>query len=462
MKKAIIILTVILIVILGLSTFVYAEEEPDVMNQVSFETFNWWRYTPAGDIFTNSEIDGSMFLSVGFANNQFATGESIPELELFLDNDIDFNWLNQTYTQAVPVELIAEEPQFHWSIGETPVGDGAGIFVNPLNPDDVPITYEPGFDVMRWVDKTEFSQEDGTQTQTLTIMVTPRENYTYITNNIIIYIGADENTVLPTDESNLVEAAVNPLLGDNWFCTPDGHFMGVFFADWEVGKPITTKIEVEVTPNVPVVEDYMPTVWVFEVVEEYEDTVWLNPFIGDTLVMEQPPLGTWTWAMDMDYLIGGRTNVLLKGITFPNVHPEIEVFNIESMFVEFGEGSDLDEITITEASFNLSSDASYDLANEDIKVIVDGVIITIPAGSLNAIGGPSSEKYIYNSKGTEYGRIQMVVDFDEGEWSLIARDIDASLIDNSDGVTIVFAMGDSAAIEIINMQVGGLSYTAGD
>jgi hypothetical protein len=54
----------------------------------------------------------------------------------------------------------------------------------------------------------------------------------------------------------------------------------------------------------------------------------------------------------------------------------------------------------------------------------------------------------------------MVIDFDEGNWSLIVRDIDASLLDNSDGVTVVFAVGASAAIELINMRIGGLSYTA--
>ncbi|GAI90640.1 unnamed protein product, partial [marine sediment metagenome] len=46
------------------------------------------------------------------------------------------------------------------------------------------------------------------------------------------------------------------------------------------------------------------------------------------------------------------------------------------------------------------------------------------------------------------------------EWSLIVRDINADLVDNSDGVTVIFAIGDNAAIEVINMKIGGLSYSA--
>lgn len=56
----------------------------------------------------------------------------------------------------------------------------------------------------------------------------------------------------------------------------------------------------------------------------------------------------------------------------------------------------------------------------------------------------------------------MKLDFDEGEWSLKIHDIDASAINNYDGVDVAFCIGYMAARENIDMQIGGLSYIVED
>jgi hypothetical protein len=445
----------------GLGTLVYAEDEPSPWEDdiLKFETHNWYGHTPPGDIFTNSLVDGSMFWGINSTNERFVSEAVITGLKLTLASELGFTWYPILASDpGISIDLIAEDPPiYQWSFGDVGVGNDVSMMVHPTDPSDSAVTFEPGFDIVRWVDKTEFSLLDGTQTQTLTIVITPREDYTNITNNMMVQIAADENFLIPTgNKYDLVEAVFNPLPDGNGIVLDDGHLLLIPLADWQTGKPITIQAEVEVTPLVASIE-YMPTVWAFEVVEseEYGETFWDN-----YIELEQPFLGRWAWETASEHWLWSRTNVVLKGVTFPNVHPGVETFSIESMFIDFGEGSNLDEITIAEALFSLAADTTYDLMSDDVTVIIDGVAITIPAGSFNKIGSPSSEKYIYNSKGTESVRVQMVMDFEVGEWSLIVRDIDADLVDNSDGITVIFAVGDSAAIERIYMQIGGLSYTA--
>lgn len=54
----------------------------------------------------------------------------------------------------------------------------------------------------------------------------------------------------------------------------------------------------------------------------------------------------------------------------------------------------------------------------------------------------------------------MEIDFESGEWCLKVSKIDASAIDNSDGVEITLTIGELSATQMINMRVGGLTFIA--
>jgi len=463
-KKIIGILLTMILIMMTFGIIVHAQEESDPGENelLKFETHNWHRYTPPGDTFTNGMVDGSMFWFVNASNQKFEPWEAVAGLEATLNSTLEFTWYPILISdpEISILSYMAAPPLYHWEFSDVGAGADVTLLVHPVDPGDSPVTYEPGFNITRWVDKTVFSPSGETQTQKLIIVITPREDYVPgLTNNILIQVAADENFLIPTGtDYDSVEAAFIPPADGSAMVIDDGHLLMIPLAEWQTGKPLTFEVEVIVTPLAEGIE-YVPTVWAFEVVESHE----FHPVVEDNSIeFDQPVLGTWTWQTYEDHWLWLRTNIMLKGVTFSSTHPGIETFNIESMFIDFGEEANTDEITITEATFSLAGDTVYDLATDVVTVIVDGVEINIPAGSFHKIGGTSSQRYIYNSKGAGFARVQMVIDFDEGNWSLIARGINAGLIDNDDGVTVVFAIGDSAAIERIDMQIGNLTYTAAD
>jgi hypothetical protein len=356
MKKVIGILAAILLVVGGLGTIVYAQDpwEDDILK---FETHNWYSHTPQGDIFINSLVDGSMSWAAISSNEQFISGEVVSGLTFTLENELDFTWNPILMGDPeITIESFTEGPPYYqWSFSDVGVGGGINMFLYPTNPSDSPVTYEPGFDAARWVDKAEFLLTDGIQTQTLAIVITPQEDFTNITNNIMVYVAADENFLIPTgSEYDLVEAVFNPLTDDSGVVMDNGHLLMIPLADWQTGKPITIQAEVEVTPLADT--EYVPTVWVAQVVEseEYGDVVW-----GDTFnSVHQPNLGTWSVTTATVQYLWYRTNIVLKGVNFPNVHPGVENFSIGSMFINFGEIANSDEISITEATFSLADDTT--------------------------------------------------------------------------------------------------------
>jgi hypothetical protein len=165
---------------------------------------------------------------------------------------------------------------------------------------------------------------------------------------------------------------------------------------------------------------------------------------------------TWTWSADGVYMWDWFEQVG-KAVEFQSHYGEgIDDFAVEHMFVDFDRRPKLDEI-VGEATFHLQEGTTYDLAVDDVTVSIDGVDITISAGSFEKKSG---ERYTYESYGGAEPKITMKLDLDEGEWTLKVHDIDASAINGYNGVDVAFCIGYMAAKETIYMQIGDLSYIA--
>jgi len=112
--------------------------------------------------------------------------------------------------------------------------------------------------------------------------------------------------------------------------------------------------------------------------------------------------------------------------------PGIDFIAIDHMRIEFDTRPNRDKIKILQARIQLDEGAYYDLDEHDVTVTVDGAVVTIPAGSFKRSG--NKDIYHYNSSGGAEPRVHMTLDFDKGEWSFEAHDIDARPVDSDNGV----------------------------
>ncbi|MFC1966234.1 right-handed parallel beta-helix repeat-containing protein [Chloroflexota bacterium] len=136
---------------------------------------------------------------------------------------------------------------------------------------------------------------------------------------------------------------------------------------------------------------------------------------------------------------------------------QIEEFSIFEMVIDFDEQPNLDEIDM-KAIIHLHPDAYYDLSVDDVTVNIDGLDITIPAGSFTKSG--NNEKYHFEStKGVE-PKVNMKLDFDNGELDLKVDKVDASIVDNFRDVLVTIYIGPMQAEEDIDMWIDSLSYEA--
>jgi len=138
------------------------------------------------------------------------------------------------------------------------------------------------------------------------------------------------------------------------------------------------------------------------------------------------------------------------------VIPGIDYIEIDHMRVEFDTRPNRDKIKIFQARLQLDEGASYDLTEDDVMVSVDGVVITIPAGSFDQKG--NKEKYHFTSTGGVEPKVSMDLDFDKGEWSLMAHDVDASVVCSCDGVHVILKIGYMIAGKNVPMWVDYLVY----
>jgi branched-chain amino acid transport system substrate-binding protein len=137
--------------------------------------------------------------------------------------------------------------------------------------------------------------------------------------------------------------------------------------------------------------------------------------------------------------------------------PGIDLIGIDHMFIDFGNLPGWDTIA-AQAAFSLQEWASYDLSIDDVTVNIDGFDLVIPAGSFRKMW--RKEVYTYNSPWGVWPKVSMVLNFDQGSWNLCLYGVDASVVDNCDGVDVTFTIGAMRDSEHIDMKVKRLSYWA--
>ena len=311
MKKIIAIVLAALLVAGGLGSLAYAQTDP--VNEVSVSFHNNWIYDVDGDTFSNSDspVTGRKSWHSGAENPWDETGAPVTALALNLNSTLEFDEFRQE-------NLVSEDPPpYEWFFGDIPQeGWRADASVGFMSPDVFPVTFTPGFDASRSVDKTEFLQSEVTQTQILTITLTPGET----TGGLSIGIGANEN--------NLVNPVITPpTSGDDFHLSPDGHRIDIWPVGLELGEEWSITVEIEVAPKVPKVE-FMPFVDV-KYYEELDSDTTSGGFISYSAGDPADGVGTWTWSAEPWNAEGSYqwewTEAVIKGVAWQPYSREIPV-----------------------------------------------------------------------------------------------------------------------------------------
>jgi hypothetical protein len=155
-------------------------------------------------------------------------------------------------------------------------------------PGPFPVTFTPGFDASRTVDKTEFSEPD---TQTLTIELTPREG----TGPYTIFVSAGEDDLV-----NAVIVSPNTDEQQGILLDQDGRWLEISLTGLEIGMTYIYAVTIEVTPKAPNT-DFMPGVNIHhsEYLVSGTDTGSSTSHLVDEAEGE---IGTWTWKADGSYV----------------------------------------------------------------------------------------------------------------------------------------------------------------
>ena len=291
MKKLIAVLLVVVLIGGGLGGFAYAQEP---VNHV-FAHFNTqWIYDVPGDSFTSGDVEvtGGKSWWAALSNPEDETAAPVTGLNLSLATELAFD-----DTIVLNGNLVTEGPPvYEWSFGDADEGlpfphiPFARVqFWGPPYP--FPVTFTPGLNASRSADKTEFLQSEGTQTQTLTINLTPLEQQA--TEDFALAIAV----IVPPFE--LVDTVINPPTGVEFALTPDEQGLWIYPIGLTVEEEWTTTVTIEVTPKVAEVA-FMPVVWIgwFEFLAfGTESGGSLSRPAGDPA----DDVGTWTWSATGDY-----------------------------------------------------------------------------------------------------------------------------------------------------------------
>lgn len=252
-KRQIIIRTlltgILLIPALAISNFILppaptAMAEPEEGNKVRLCFTNTYTYQVYEDSFTNEEVTGKVLWRIpDIINTTDETGAPVTGLRVTLDSDLQFDWVDdENLTKMGP-------PTYEWSFADLVeehkhTGWSTSVYVGFQR---FPTKFTPGFDASRSFDKTVFTAPD---TQTLTITVTPREEWI---ESVEIFVHTFENDL------------VDPVIishsgGKQAHVTPDRYRSGIRIPV-ELNTPVTITVTILVTPKVPRVE-HMPHIGV--------------------------------------------------------------------------------------------------------------------------------------------------------------------------------------------------------
>jgi len=224
----------------------YTPEEAG--NQVQVDFLTNWVHAINEDIFTNAEVTGQRQWRIScIINTPDETGESVRRLEVTLESDLVFDWVDKDSSFARPGKLVKMGPPvYEWSFGdlaEEPehAGQVFDAYVGFLQHTSTKIV--PGFDLSRSFDRTVFTAPG---TQTMTITVTPREE-----SIKQLSIG------LSTWETDLVDPIFIALEGGK--ISPDGRCAEINNIPVELNTPMSVTVSIQVIPKVHEVE-YKPNV----------------------------------------------------------------------------------------------------------------------------------------------------------------------------------------------------------
>ena len=405
---------------------------------VLFQTF--WTHIASGDEFVLVYDDdgnpvvvpGNISWATQILNSPDNTGEPLSSVTLELATETE-----EEFDRVIPP---VSGPPYQWYYQYIPNGDIRGASVSFI---DNTTEFNPGFDAS-WSANTEFSAGPEPGTQVLEINVTPTLEFV---DMVLIDVFAQK-------DDNVDPKIIRVEGADGAFLNQDGHRLMIVKGTPNKDDMYTVTVIIEVTPKVPQVK-YRPTVRIYDPGFSSDGGEFESSFTH-----EMPGVGTWTCSADEGYQWSWAEGTA-RAVVFPrDSEVVITEFSIEHMSVDFDNlRPDRDRIAISEATITLGEAAAYNLTADDVVVNIDGVVITIPAGSFVWDAKKASWKF-KSAKGDE-PKIDMSLDFEKGEWSLKVDKVDASAIDNSDGVEITLTIGALSATEVINMQVGGLTFIAG-
>jgi len=239
-----------------------------------------WNYNSPGDSFTNDNVTGSRQWAAKIQNRLYATGETLASANLTLTSDLEFDFI-------YPEPETMGPSTYEWLFGEVPVGGGKEVHVASESSD---VTYTPGFDASRSVDKTVF---DAPGTQTLTITVTPREAM----DSIAMNVAADYPDWL---NAAITSCKLEDGSGGDKFTfnlSPDGYWLWTWLDGPVVNTEYTYIVTIEVTPTVPKVE-CLPLV---QVVNLPKGPITPGGTGGSLTYATVDGMGAWTWSTGGSY-----------------------------------------------------------------------------------------------------------------------------------------------------------------
>jgi hypothetical protein len=371
----------------GVSFEAYSIEIEEPLNRV-FAHFNTMcQYDVTGDSFTNTEVTGWRWWWATLHNPEDETGAPITGLNLSLDTELalDNFW-------AFNGDLETEGPPvYEWSFDDVAEGEPWPYLPHVGvqcwgSPHPFPVTFTPGFNASRSVDRTEFLQSEGTQTQTLTISLTPLEQEL-----------AEINVQVPTWLcQGLVDAVINPPTGEGEFdfaMTPDGQTLWIWPMGQELGEEWTTTVTIEVTPKVGKVAfmPYVHTGWFENLTSGYVEGNSVSYLAGNPA----DGIGTWTWSAIGSYIWDWNESVerfvvlggLCEDITELAPHEPMT----GDKLVATGEFGSIQGIVQTDIHvFFTNPDCVSEITIDRVSIIRDdgGVLYEGPLSGLNYFYGP--------------------------------------------------------------------------
>lgn len=261
---------------------------------VSFS--NEFRYKVSGNTFTNTEVTGDRWWRTNFTNYTDETGAPVNRLRVILDTELEFDEVEHDK------QIRMGPPTHEWYLGNVVEesereGWGWDAFVVLHN---YPAKFSPGLDVIRSFDKTVFN---GIDTQTMTIIITPREEWVEIIS-----------VSVHTEEEDLINPVIKSIshTGDGEVTiTQNGQRSEVYRIPVELNTPITIVYTLQIEPKVPEVEFTPGTGIKVPLTGQLAS----GTTSGDS-VSHTNEAGTWTWNADGNYVWYWQETIFDYGIYF--------------------------------------------------------------------------------------------------------------------------------------------------